>query len=95
MAEAQNQKPRAGRGRQAVASTAASTGGINVNTAGADDLVQVPGIGPKMAERIIAHREKSGPFTSLEQLMNVKGIGEKKLARLRPFLVVDAPAGSR
>lgn len=59
---------------------------INLNTATATELVQLPHIGPKTAERIVAFRKEHGPFQRLEDLMNVKGIGEKAFAQIRPFL---------
>ena len=60
---------------------------INLNTATATELVQLPHIGPKTAERIVAFRKEHGPFQRLEDLMNVKGIGEKAFAQIRPFLL--------
>lgn len=52
---------------------------INLNTATAEQLQTLPGIGPVIAERIIAYREENGDFESVGELMNVSGIGEKKL----------------
>lgn len=70
-------------------SGSASDGGqINVNTAGASRLEELPGIGPALAERIIAHRDANGPFASLDALANVKGIGEKTLEDLRPHITL-------
>lgn len=63
---------------------------INLNTATATELVQLPHIGPKTAERIILFRKEHGPFRRPEELMNVKGIGEKAFATLRPFLVTPS-----
>ncbi|MGQ9780309.1 MAG: helix-hairpin-helix domain-containing protein, partial [Bacillota bacterium] len=59
---------------------------LNVNRASAAELEAVPGIGPTLAARIVAYRGANGPFASLEDLLNVEGIGEKTLARLRPYL---------
>lgn len=59
---------------------------INLNTATATELVQLPHIGPKTAERIVLFRKEHGPFRRPEELMNVKGIGEKAFTQLRPFL---------
>ena len=52
---------------------------ININTATSEQLQTLPGIGPVIAGRIIAYREEVGPFDSVGELMNVSGIGEKKL----------------
>jgi competence protein ComEA len=61
---------------------------INLNTATVKDLETLPGIGAKAAERIIAYREKNGPFKKIEELMNVQGIGEKSFLKLKPQLTV-------
>lgn len=60
---------------------------VNPSTASVTELMQLPGIGAKTAERIVAYRKENGPFKRLEDLMNVKGIGEKSFAKLRPHLV--------
>ncbi len=64
---------------------------INLNSATLDQLETLPGIGRKTAERIIEHRTKSGPFKRIEELMNVKGIGEKSFLKLKPMIVVTPP----
>jgi competence protein ComEA len=65
-------------------SGAASGGGVvNVNTASAAELEELPGVGPATAEAIIAHRDEHGPFTSVDDLLDVRGIGEAKLEQLR------------
>jgi len=56
---------------------------ININTATASQLVSLPGIGPKTAEKIIEYRNKNGKFKTKEEIMNVRGIGEKKYARIK------------
>lgn len=61
-------------------------GSIAVNAATREDLMRLPGIGPAYAERIVVYRAEHGPFRTLDELQNVKGIGPKTLARLRPFL---------
>ena len=57
-------------------------GAVAVNEAGADELDDLPGVGPVIAQRIIEEREKNGPFFFPEDLLNVKGIGEKTLDKL-------------
>lgn len=61
---------------------------INLNTATVDQLETLPGIGRKTAERILEYRTKSGSFKRIEELMNVKGIGEKSFLKLKPLIVV-------
>jgi competence protein ComEA len=61
---------------------------INLNTATIEQLETLPGIGRKVAERIIEYRTKSGSFKRIEELMNVKGIGEKSFLKLKPLVVV-------
>ena len=73
----------------------APAGKVNVNTASAEQLTAVPGIGPKLAARIVEYRQKSGAFKSIQELMNVKGVGEKSFQKLQPHLTAgDAPARS-
>ena len=67
---------------------------INLNTASAADLESLPGVGAKMAERIVEYRQKNGPFKKIEDLMNVKGIGEKNFLKLKARLTVGAPKAS-
>lgn len=62
---------------------------ININTANADELDELPGVGPVIAQRIIEYREAMGGFKSLEELIEVKGIGEKTMEKIRPFACVD------
>jgi competence protein ComEA len=64
---------------------------VNLNTATVTELMQLPRVGQKTAERIIAFRKQHGGFLRPEELMNVKGIGEKAFAKLKPFLST-APA---
>ncbi len=61
-------------------------GTVNINSGGPDDLQRLPGVGPATAEKILEYRRQIGRFTSVEQLMDVKGIGPKKLDKMRPFV---------
>lgn len=65
-------------------------GPIDINAAGLDELQKLTGIGPSLAQRIIDYREEHGPFQSLEDLLEVKGIGEATLEKFRD----DAVAGT-
>ncbi|MDK1010047.1 MAG: ComEA family DNA-binding protein [Actinomycetota bacterium] len=57
--------------------------GIDLNTASASELESLPGVGPVLAERIVAYRTDRGPFRTVEDLLDVPGIGEAKLALMR------------
>jgi competence protein ComEA len=72
----------------AAATAAASKPAINLNVATVEQLETLPGIGRKTAERIIEYRTKSGGFKRIEDLMNVKGIGEKSFLKLKPLVAV-------
>jgi competence protein ComEA len=61
---------------------------INLNTATAAELEKLPGIGQKVAARIVEYRQKNGPFKKVEDLMNVQGIGEKSFLQFRSQLTV-------
>lgn len=60
---------------------------LNVNTATAAELEELPGIGPALAERIVRYREEKGRLGSLQDLDAVKGLGEKKLEKIQPYVV--------
>ncbi len=62
---------------------------VNLNAATAAQLIALPGIGPSYAERIIAYRGDHGPFKTVDELANVKGIGKKRLEQIRPFVTVN------
>jgi competence protein ComEA len=64
---------------------------VNLNTATAEQLASIPGVGPKMAERIIEYRQKNGGFKKVEDLMNVSGVGEKSFLKMKPLITVTAP----
>lgn len=61
---------------------------VNINSATRSQLMTLPGIGPSFADRIIEYRNMHGMFTSVEELSNIKGIGKKKLEKLRPFILL-------
>lgn len=61
---------------------------LDINTATVERLVALPGIGQVLAERIVAYRDAHGPFTSVDQLGDVEGIGDALVERLRPLVIV-------
>lgn len=61
---------------------------LNLNVATADQLAQLPGIGPKTAQSIVDFRQKSGPFRHVEDLLAIRGISRKKLDAIRPYVIV-------
>jgi competence protein ComEA len=61
---------------------------ININTAGSAELQQLPRIGPKVAQRILDYREQNGKFNRIEDLMKVRGIGEKTFESLKDLITV-------
>jgi competence protein ComEA len=65
------------------------TGVVNLNTATADELQLLPGIGAARAQAVIDLRKQRGGFKSVEELKDVKGIGDTALERLRPFVRLD------
>ena len=68
-------------------------GKLNINTAGAAELTALPGIGEVLAERIVAYREEHGPFAAVEDIRNVQGIGEGKLAAMADRVTVGEIPG--
>ena len=70
-------------------------GFLDLNAADSTDLLTLPGVGPAIAGRILAYRRAHGPFTRVEELRGVKGIGPKRLERLRSLVAVRAPAPRR
>jgi competence protein ComEA len=85
-----------GSGRGAVAAGAApaeASGRVNLNSANADELARLPGIGPAKAEEIIRHRAEE-PFRKPEDLRKVKGIGDKLYDRIKEKITVGEPEGA-
>jgi competence protein ComEA len=72
-------------------SSAAEKQRVDINTAGVEELQSLSGIGPALARRIVEHRREHGPFERVEDLLEVKGIGEKTLARFRDKITVSRP----
>ena len=64
---------------------------IDINLATSEQLQQLPGIGPVIAQRIIDYRKKSGPFRNVDELMAVRGISDKRLAKIKPYVFVKSP----
>ncbi len=64
---------------------------VNINTASAAELARLPRIGEKQAQRIVDHRQQHGAFRRVEDLMEVKGIGEKLFQSLKPYLAISGP----
>jgi competence protein ComEA len=65
------------------------SGVVNVNTASAEQLSLLPGIGEARAREIVATRQKQGGFKRVEDLLAIKGIGEASLAKLRPYVALQ------
>ena len=68
---------------------AADTGKLDLNKATVQELVQLKGIGSKYAERIVEYRESNGKFDKIEDIMNVKGIGQKKFESIKDLIFVE------
>ncbi|RLA94334.1 MAG: hypothetical protein DRG25_02750 [Deltaproteobacteria bacterium] len=62
---------------------------VNINTASAEELATLKGVGEKIAQAIIEYREANGPFKSIEDIKNVKGIGEKKFEEIKDSITVE------
>ena len=64
---------------------------IDLNQATAAELESLPGVGPRTSERIIEYRRDNDGFKKIEELMNIRGIGERSFLRLRPLVTVTLP----
>jgi comEA protein len=71
-----------------------ATSPVNLNTATTAELQTLPNVGPAVAARIIEYRQKNGGFKKIEDLMNIKGIGEKRFLKLKPLVTVAPPKTS-
>ena len=69
--------------------TVATVSRVDINRSSVEDLQRLPGIGPVLAERIFLYRNNNQNFMSIQDIQNVKGIGAKRFARLRPYIRVD------
>src|SRR5260370_25470870 len=68
---------------------------VNINTANSEELQQVPGIGPVTAEKIVQMRKSYGSFKSVDDLLAIKGIGKKRLEKMRKYLTVGKMSASK
>jgi comEA protein len=68
---------------------------VNLNTATSEELQQVPGIGPVTAEKILKMRKSYGPFKSVDDLLAIRGLGEKRLEKMRKYLTVGKPSAPK
>jgi competence protein ComEA len=84
------------KGRAAAAKTRATAANpVNLNSATLAQLQTLPGVGAAAAQRILDYRQKNGSFKKIEELMNVKGIGEKSFLKLKPLISVGADKADR
>jgi competence protein ComEA len=73
------------------ADSSASAAKVDLNTATVEQLTVLPGVGPTLAARIVEYRQKSGGFHSAEELLNVRGIGERNFKKIEARLTVSEP----
>jgi competence protein ComEA len=81
--------------RSSATSSATVASPINLNTASVAQLETLPGIGKSTAERILEYRQKNGSFKKVEDLMNVRGVGEKSFLKLKPLVTVAPSKGDQ
>lgn len=77
---------RTGAGSSRASATKPTAGSVSLNTATKSDLDRLPGVGPATAQKILEYRMQAGGFSSIDELLSVKGIGPKKLAAMRKYL---------
>ncbi|MEP6918352.1 MAG: helix-hairpin-helix domain-containing protein, partial [Acidobacteriota bacterium] len=87
--------PRAASPGRAAKARATAAAPVNLNSATAAQLQTLPGIGASSAQRILDFRQKNGSFKKVEELMNVKGIGEKSFLKLKPLVTLGGDKGER
>ena len=85
----------AAKGGSAAKARATADSPVNLNSASVAQLQTLPGIGASTAQRIVEFRQKNGSFKKIEELMNVKGIGEKSFLKLKPLITVADRASAR
>jgi competence protein ComEA len=76
-------------------SRATASAPVNLNTATLAQLQTLPGVGASTAQRILDYRQKNGPFKKIEELMNVKGVGEKSFLKLKPLITIGGEKADR
>ena len=91
IAVAVSAKAAAPAGQAPVAKERPTVAVVNINTATSTELQTLPGIGASTATRILDYRQKNGGFKKVEDLMNVRGIGEKTFLKLKPLITITPP----
>jgi competence protein ComEA len=74
---------------QAFAAPAAEADKVNINTASLQELQLLPRVGPSLAQRIVEFREANGPFKTAEELLRVRGVGERTFELLKPYVTLS------